>query len=64
MSIKEYIKAGEGIYESIYGQVSGYKDPVNNQKVTEMTLSYLIGEAMPRYTKKTEFQLLLVHINF
>ena len=48
MSIKEYIKAGEGIYESIYGQVSGYKDPVNNQKVTEMTLSYLIGEAMPR----------------
>ena len=52
--IKDYIKAGEGIYESIYGQVSGYKDPVNNQKVTEMTLSYLIGEAMPRIYKKNK----------
>lgn len=54
MSIKEYIKSGEGIYESVYGQTSGYRDPVNNQKVTEMTLKYLIGEAMPRIYNKNK----------
>lgn len=52
--IKDFIKSGEGTYESVYGSLTGYRDPVNNQKVTEMTLSYLIGSAMPRIFKKNK----------
>ena len=35
----KWIKASEGTYESVIGQLTGWKDPVTNKKITEMTVS-------------------------